>query len=423
MTAKTNIKQILQSNKIAIIGAGASGLLSSIILGRAGFNVTVFEKNTKIGRKILASGNGKCNISNENISPNNFNDTSKEFISYSLNQFNYQKFKIFFQDLGLELKIRENHKVYPLTLQSSSVVDLLIYEAKLNGVKFILDTNIDNIEYENDKFTLNSINFTEQFNQVVVSSGTNAMSKLSSSNSSYDLARIFKHTIVEPFASLVQLKSNNTRLKELSGVKLESRVKLEVNKEFTIGASGDILFTNYGVSGNAILDISRDASYALSLGSSAIIYVDIFPNIDKNILISKLTKRLENSQSKDKYFWLEGFLHKKLIKYIVDECGIKKDKIDAKELTKKDIMSIVYFVKNIKINITDTNGLQSAEVVAGGIDILEIEPKTMQSRLQNGLYFTGEVLDVDGQCGGYNLHWAWASAYTCANAIINKNKG
>ncbi len=418
MMVKKNIRQVLLSTKIAIIGAGASGLLSSIILGRAGFDVCVFEKNTKYGRKILASGNGQCNISNENITLNNFNFTSKEFISYSLNQFNYQKFKLFFNDLGLELITKEKNRVYPTTLQASSVVDLLVYEAKMSGVKLILNSNIDSIEYKEDKFILNSSNMKKLFDKVIVSSGTNAMSKLGSSNSGYNFAIAFQHTIVEPFASLVQLKSDNKQIQELRGVKLDSEVKLEINKEHIMCTSGDILFTDYGISGNSILDISREASYFISLGDNVVVYIDIFPNIDKNILISKLFKRLKKSQHKDKYFWLEGFLHKKLIKYVIDQCGIKKNKINANELNKKDIMSLVYFMKNIKIKITDTKGFQSAEVIAGGVNVSEIEPKTMQSKLKKDLYFTGEVLDVDGQCGGYNLHWAWASGFICANGII-----
>ena len=134
----------------------------------------------------------------------------------------------------------------------------------------------------------------------------------------------------------------------------------------------------------------------------------------------KLTKRLQNSKDKDKYFWLEGFINKKLARYIIDNCAIKKNINKANQLNKKDIISLVYFMKNMKININATNGLETSEVSAGGIDVLEINKKTMESKLQNDLYFIGEVLDVDGQCGGYNLHWAFSSSYVCANNIVKK---
>ena len=414
---RLSIKQTLKSNRIAIIGAGASGLLSSIILGRAGFKVTVFEKNTKIGRKILATGNGRCNISNENISSNNYYVNDTNFINYPLNQFNYKKFKSFFEELGIELTSKENGRVYPITSQASSVVDILVYEAKAVGVEFILNTAIEKIQFKNSNFIIHSNEIEYLANKVIISTGSFAMPKLGSCNSGYGFAQEFGHEIVEPLASLVQLQSDNKSIREMSGTKIDAKVTLEVNKDYVTSSTADVLFTNYGLSGNAILDVSREASYALSIGSLVTVKLDIFPNINKDTLINKLTKRLSNSKDKDKYFWLEGFMNKKLIRYVIDNSGIKHNISKASQLTKKDIMSLVYFMKNIKINITDTKGFETAEVSAGGVDISQIESKSMQSKLQKGLYFVGEVLDVDGQCGGYNLHWAWASSYVCSNAI------
>ena len=417
---RMSTKQTLKSNRIAIVGAGASGLLSSIILGRAGFKVTVFEKNTKIGRKILATGNGRCNISNENITSNNYYVNDTNFINYSLTQFSYKKFKSFFEELGIELTSKENGRVYPITSQASSVVDILVYEAKAVGVEFILNTAIERIQFKNNNFITHSNEIEYLFDKVIISTGSYAMPKLGSCNSGYGLAKEFGHEIIEPFASLVQLQSDNKSIREMSGTKIDAKVTLEVNKEYTTSSTADVLFTNYGLSGNAILDVSRETSYALSIGSLVTVKLDIFPNINKDTLINKLTKRLANSKDKDKYFWLEGFMNKKLIRYVIDNSGIKHNISKASQLTKKDIMSLVYFMKNIKINITDTKGFETAEVSAGGVDISQIESKSMQSKLQKGLYFVGEVLDVDGQCGGYNLHWAWASGYTCANSIRNK---
>ena len=416
-----NIKQYLQLNKshIAIIGAGASGLLTSIILGRAGFKVTIFEKNKKIGRKILVTGNGRCNISNENIDLSNFYSTDINFIDYTLKQFTYSKFKQFFQDLGLELITHKDGKVYPQTLQASSVVDILWFEASQFGINCLLDTNVEKIQFRQNKFIITSNNDTQQqFDKVIVASGSRAMVKLGSSDAGYKFAQGFGHSIIKPFASLVQLESNNNQIQALAGVKIDTKVELIIDKEYIQSAVGDVLFTNYGLSGNAILDISREVSYALNLEKVVTVKIDIFPQFSKDILISKLTKRLKNSNEKDKYFWLEGFVHQKLIRYIVDNCGIKKQIENASELNKKDVMKLVYFMKNINIDIESTKGFDSAEVSAGGINISEIKSKTMESKLQKGLYFVGEVLDVDGACGGYNLHWAWASGYVCANGII-----
>ncbi len=413
---------LLNNSSVAIIGAGASGLLSAIILGRAKFNVTVFERNTKVGRKILTTGNGKCNISNINVSSLNYYCHDNTLINHVLKQFNFKKCQELFEELGLDFYIQEDGKAYPQTLQASSVVDVLYYEAKRVGVTFVLNTTIENINYQDNKFTFSSEDNIQSFDKLIVATGSKAMPKLGSCDIGYNIAKDFGHDIVEPFASLVQLVSDNIHIKELSGVKINAKITLEIDKEHIQTRQGDLLFTNYGLSGNTILDISRDSSYALSIGSLVTVKLDIFPQFNKDVLISKLTKRVKNSYNKDKYFWLEGFLHKKLIRYIIDNCGLRNGIVTANEINKKDIMTIVHFMKNIKINIIDTKGFDTAEVCAGGVNIYEIKTKSLESTIQKELYFVGEVLDIDGQCGGYNLHWAWASAFVCANNIVNHRR-
>ncbi|VAY88047.1 NAD(FAD)-utilizing dehydrogenases [hydrothermal vent metagenome] len=414
-------KQILQSNSIIIIGAGASGLLASIILSRAGFKVKVFDKNKKIGRKILATGNGRCNISNQNILSSHFNFNSHSFIKYALKEFDYLKFEQFFQNIGLEFTVNKNKRVYPITLQASSVVDLLNYEALKLGVEFILNTEVNKVIFDKKKFLVYFDDKKQISDKVIIATGGLAYPRLGSCDAGHKFARIFGHNIIEPFASLVQLCSNNDSIYNLSGVKINAKATLEINGQSYKSITSDILFTNYGLSGDAILDISRDASYFLSVQNDVTVVLDIFPHITKDILISKIIKRVKNSNGKDKYFWLEGFVNKKLIRYIIDNCGINNTIKQALQFNKKDILNLVYFMKNMKVTINSTKGFETAEVSAGGVDLSQIESKTMQSKLQKGLYFTGEVVDVDGDCGGYNLHWAWASGYVCANSIINTN--
>ncbi len=414
-----NIKQLSSSkNNIAIIGAGASGLFVSIVLARAGYSVSVFEKNSKLGRKVLATGNGKCNVSNENITTENYHSANISFIEHTIHTFGFDEFKSFFENLGIELMSKENGRVYPLTQQSSTIVDVLVHEAKYLGVNFFTKTNIEKINTKKNKLLVKYDLIETSFSKVIIATGSAAMKKLGSSDIGYKIASSFGHKIIKPFASLVQLESDNQEIKKLHGTKIEANVKLEVNKEYIMDVTKDLLFTSYGLSGNSIIDISRIAAQSLNNNDRVNVIIDILPNISKENLITKLTKRLEHSKNKDKYFWLEGFVNSKLINYIIDS-SIKKDIKLASHLNTKDIMSLAYFMKNIKINITSTKGFETAEVSAGGIDTTAIDNKTMQSKLQNDLYFIGEVLDVDGQCGGYNLHWAWASAYVCANSIIN----
>ena len=410
------------NKNISILGAGASGLLSSIILAKKGFNVTVFEKNTKAGRKILATGNGKCNISNQNLSLKNFHSSEINFPSFAIENFPYNKFEEFFNNLGLLLVQGSGTKVYPLSLQASSVSDILYSEALRYGVIFKFEEFIENIKYQNNTYLIQSSTKQYKSNILIIASGSAAMKKLGSSSSGYDIAKKFKHNIIKPYPSLVQLISDDKSIFKLSGVKTTSLVKLYVNNKFVEEQSGDILFTNYGLSGNTILDLSKQASFSLQKEKKVLIHIDILPNMDKKYLFKLFNQRKELLKNKEIKFLLESLINKKLIPFILQKAYIDKNIIYIKQLSNNDLNNIIYHIKNIKVNIYDTKGFDSAEVVSGGIDVKDICNKTMRSKIQKNLYFCGEVLDVDGACGGYNLHWAWASAYIMAQSINYNTK-
>ncbi len=411
--------QILHLNKtISIIGAGASGLFAAILLSKAGFNVVVFEKNHKPGRKLLATGNGKCNITNTNLQEKYFFSFNPSFTQYTLNIVNYKTIKKLFNTIGLEITTNDDTtKVYPLSLQASSVTNILYNEAKENNTQFVFDTTITDIHYENNQFYLqdNTTQYTSDI--VIICSGSEAMPKLGSSNSGYEFAKKFGHNIITPFPSLVQLTTSNKTLHNIDGIKIYANITLYINNKQYNNIYGDILFRSYGVSGNAILDISRDVSYNLQKKNKIYIDIDLLPNISKEQLTSMLNKRVKLLTNKQIDFFLESIIPHKLIFFVYNHAKIDKAKSTIKQLTKKDILNIVFTLKHLKIDINGTKGIEYAEVVAGGIDTKQINPKTMQSKLQPNLYFCGEVMDVDGYCGGYNLHWAWSSAYICATNI------
>jgi hypothetical protein len=207
---------------------------------------------------------------------------------------------------------------------------------------------------------------------------------------------------------LVQLQSSNKNLDIITGVKIEG----------TIGKhKGDILFTKYGISGSAVLDVSRELSYNLQYEQSQSLTIDAMPSFSKEKLNDMLLNRIKKHPKRDILLWLDGLMNKKLAKYILLETNILKDKTAVSQLNRKDVQKAVHMIKNMSFNITGTKGFETCEVCAGGVDTTEVDPKTMESKLQKGLYFTGEVLDVDGDCGGYNLHWAWASAYAASTAL------
>lgn len=272
-----NIRPILPLNnskkyRIAIIGAGASGLFASILLAK-NHSVTLYEKNNKVGKKLLATGNGRCNVTNENISLNHFYSHSNIVqIKPLLEKFNYQKCKEFFQNIGVEFVHNEIGRVYPMSQNSSSIVDTLEYEALQNGVKIHLNTKVENIEYDNNSYTINK---DKKFDKLIIATGSNAMPKLGGDMSGYDFAKQFHHNIIDPFASLVQLISDHKNLDIISGVKVDGAVE---------NTQGDILFTKYGLSGSAILDVSREISYKLQHQKSVKVTLDILPSISKTNL-------------------------------------------------------------------------------------------------------------------------------------------
>ncbi len=400
-------------SSIAIIGAGASGLLASIILSKKNFDVTIFEKNSKAGKKLLATGNGKCNITNKNLTLDHFFSTNQNFIKYPIETFGFYEFAKFCEEIGLNLTTNENGKTYPASLQASSVVDVLYNAALFYGVKFHFNSGVEDIAFK-EKAHIISEGKTYKFDKVVLATGSIAMDKLGGCDSGYNFAKRFAHTIITPLPSLVQLTSNDKDIYHLNGVKTEASVTLLLNNKPQNTLLADILFTNYGVSGNVILDLSREANMALSNGMKVDISVDIFPNIDKNKLLSILEKRKKNLTKRDKEFLLLSLINHKLIDFIFKKAKISPNKSMIDDLDKKDLLNIVYSLKSIKISIDGSKGFGSAEVVAGGVCVDEVDNKTMESKKQKGLYFCGEVLDVDGACGGYNLHWAWASGYVMA---------
>ena len=406
-----------KTKNIAIIGAGASGLIAAIVAAREGAAVTVYEKNSKIGRKLLATGNGRCNITNRDLTLTHFHGKNPLFAIPALKQFDYHKCYNFFNELGIELIEKENGRLYPMSLQASSVVDMLIYETKRVGVKFKINTDITDIEKINNGFLLKTANHNDLYLKLLIATGSPAMPSLGSCDSGYDFAKSFGHTIIQPLPSLVQLISSAPYLKKVSGVKFNGHIKVLINKQNQCSTYGDILFTNYGVSGSAILDVSRPISTALANKNSVEVILDLMPLFSKEKLITLLQKRVKFANNKTIALYLEGLINKKLTTVIIEEANLPANINQANQLGRKDLTKIAYTIKNIKLKIIDTKGFKSCEVAAGGIDTTEIDQNTMQSKLQNGLFFSGEVLDIDGDCGGYNLQWAWASGYVAGKSL------
>lgn len=399
---------------IAIVGAGASGLVAAIVAARAGVKVKIFEKNSKIGKKILATGNGRCNLTNQSIKTSNYHGSNPRFVNIAIDRFNIQVCRKFFNEIGIELVEGQNSRLYPRSLQSSSVVELLEYECKREGVEISLNQEVQSIIKEGEKFALHVEEEKHYFKSVLIATGGLAMPTLGASGRGYEFAKYFGHAIEPTFASLVQLETKES-FKSISGVKLQGTVEVRQNRAGIASASGDILFTNYGISGSAILDVSRVVNETLQNNNEVVLFMDLMSEYSKEQLKNILIKRAKNSNSKSVALWLDGFINSKLALFLSRDLKVK----NADDLNTKDIVNLVYKLKNFKVTVIGSRGFKSAEVTAGGVMTDEINPKTFESKLQKGLYFSGEVIDIDADCGGYNLHWAWASGYNAGLSMAH----
>lgn len=401
---------------VAIIGGGASGLVCAIEAARKGHHVTVFEKNTKLGRKVLATGNGKCNISNLHLNPSRYHSESPQFVTSVLKRFDAFTCKNYFRSLGLEMREGEEGRLYPMSHQASSVVDILVHEARELGVNFLCESEVQSVEKKGSQFYLHVKENVHHFDACVIASGSVAWKSLGSSGSGYLFAKALGHRLIEPYPSLVQLLSSESFLKEANGVKMESCVELFIGGQKVQSVQGDVLFTDYGLSGSAILEISRKASSAFTKNEEVFVLLDLLPTLGKDSLSALLQKRLSYAQDKSLVLWLEGLIPKKLALFLIRFCKLEHIK-HASMLGPKEIKKLSFTLKALRLHVNATKGFESAEVCAGGVDVKELDEKTLMSKKVKHLYFCGEVLDVDGDCGGFNLHFAWGSGYVVGQSL------
>jgi len=401
---------------VIIIGAGASGLVAAIVAARRGKKVLILEKNNKVGKKLLATGNGRCNITNQRPTPERFYSHHPKFVAEVLEGFGYPEIKKFFRTVGLELIEGKEGKVFPLSLQAISVVDLLLFECEQLGVKIFSECEVSHVNKIKRGYEIHHALGCEKVNKVVIATGHKSSPQLGGCGLGAKFAQTLGHRIFAPFPSLVQLCSPVKNLKKMAGVKVESRVKIVVNNS-TIMRQGDLLFTSYGVSGLVILDISRWAVNKLIHTPVVELEIDLMPKISCEQLCAVMRKSLKKKSPKPLPLWLEGFINKRLTLPILEPLGLSGKCVGDLARETSLIDAIVDQIKAFVIPINGSRGFNGAEVVAGGVDTREVDARTMESRLHKGLYLTGEVLDVDGDRGGFNLHFAWVSGIRAGRSL------
>jgi predicted Rossmann fold flavoprotein len=390
---------------VIIIGAGASGLVSAIVSARRGKKVLILEKNSKVGKKLLATGNGKCNITNQRPTLDRFYSHNPKFIAQIFEGYNYQSVKQFFKTIGLELVEGKEGKVFPMSLQASSVVELLEAECEQLGVSILCNTEVSHVNNFKDGYKkVIHTQGCEKVKSVIFATGSLSAPQLGGVDGGFDFAKKLGHNIIKPFPTLVQLTSPVHNLKELAGVKVDSRVTLK-HKKGSIQKQGDVLFTSYGISGLAILDISRFVMQELIHTPMVTLEIDLMPKMSSEQLFSLMKKSLVKKSQKSIKIWMQGFINKKLISPILKPLKLESKTVSS--ITSNEIELIIKKIKCFEFKIDGSRGYKGAEVATGGVDTKEINPETMESKKHKGIYFTGEVLDVDGDRGGFNLHFAW----------------
>lgn len=404
------------NHKIIIVGGGASGIIAAITAKNLGLDVAIIESNNRIGKKLLTTGNGRCNISNSNITMDRYHSANPNFFEPVLNSFSLSATISFFQELGLPLISLEEGKMYPMSLQSSSVIDILKASIEEKQIPVYIDTKVMDIKRLSGGFKLYTNTSTEyECEKLILCCGGKSAPNTGSDGSGFSLSKKLGHNIIEPIPALVQLKLSYPKLKALSGVKFDGMAELYINNKPFKKELGEILFTDYGISGPPILQLSREVSYSLLQGKNVTLKIDLIHNLNKD----NLKEFLENHWGVFGYRSVHdsfiGIINKKIIPVLLKESGIENIHKSCWDLTWNEKQNIYSLLKEWEFEVVGTNGFNNSQVTAGGVNTLEINPNTLESIIVPNLYFCGEILDVDADCGGFNLQWAWASGVVAAS--------
>ncbi len=401
---------------IVIIGGGAAGLMAAIEIGRKGKKVLVLERKERILKKVLITGNGRCNITNVGADISNYFSMGKgiEGVKGILENFNPEKTIDFFYKLGIVCNEEGRGKVYPLSGQAASIVDSLRFEAERLGIQFLTDFYVRKIEKDGPEFKIYSEDRrTVTANRILLATGGKSYPELGSNGSGFELAKELGHKVTRLMPSIVQLKTEKSKVKGLQGIKLDTNVTAFGNGEKVCTYDGELLFTDYGVSGNVIFNIS----FVIPLYEKVELEIDFMPKFEYSELFEMLKKRKKILLHLTMENYFNGMINKKLGQFLCKMSGIEKLSKKIEDLSEKEIRKICQLLKKYRIEIVDTNGFKNAQVTAGGVALDEVNLETLESKKVKGLYFAGEILDVYGECGGYNLQWAWASGIRSGQAI------
>jgi hypothetical protein len=401
-------------------------MAAAIAARRAGAEVTILERNPRIGKNLLATGNGRCNFTNLYADVSHYHGARPNFVYSALSRFGVAETIAFFQKLGIDHKVEDCGKVFPMSDQASSVLDVLRYELDDLGVTIRCGALVREIRHRDGAWRLQlGDGSTVNGDRVILAAGGQAMPASGSDGSGFELARQLGHTVIDPFPALVQLKLEGGFFKQVEGLKLTGTAEILREQEkggFSVVTRdrGEILFTSYGVSGPPILQISRKAGEMLQAGERPWVRLRVFDSMTPEDLDRLLGARFQNMPRKTLEISLVGLISKRLIPVLLREAGVADPRCRVANLAAGEREKIAGILTDWKLPVRGTMSWQNAQVTAGGVATAGIDPRTMESRLAPGLYLCGEVLDIDGACGGFNLQWAWSSGYIAGSSAATQ---
>ena len=388
---------------LIIIGAGASGLIAGIEAARRGASVTILEKSEKIGKKILASGNGRCNLTNINQGAEFYRSDDANFAWGIIDKFNHFETMRYFTDMGIYTK-NKNDYIYPYSEQAASVLEVLLMEAEYLKIKIKTREEVISIKKIYSGFKVATKTWKYNADKVIVSTGSPASLKMEIDKDDYKLVIGTGHALIKPLPALVALDGVGDYFHKWAGVRMDGAATLLVDEEPIITTRGELQFTDYGISGIPTFSLSRFAAKAIDEGQQAIVVLDLMPDFTMEFLVGMLAERMNNCPYKSLQEMLVGLLPKKMINIVAGNA--------------KSLEELATWIKTFPILIKSAHSLEQAQVCSGGVSTTDLNPETLESKKVSGLYFTGEVVDVDGDCGGYNLQWAWSSGIVAARSIV-----
>ena len=396
----------------AVIGGGAAGMVAAIRAAERGRKIILFEKSDRPGRKIMASGNGRCNLMN-NGEPRYFGDTG--FALSVLNRVPPPELTRFFRTYGLLTAEEEDLRVYPITYQSASVLSVLKNALSLRGVTVALNSPVETLSRTTDGFEVHAVAGSScRCSRVIVACGGAAQPKLGGSSDGYLLLRAMGHSIVQPFPSLVPLITDSKSISGLSGIRIRCSVSLMQDQNVLHTEKGEVLFTDYGVSGICIMQCARFAVF-----TDCILLLNLAKDVFRNRqdFRNELVRRQQLFSVCSPVWLLNGIFPEKVAYAVLKQAGIPLRGETAGETSREKLEKIMDTAYGYRISVMGNKGFDMAQVTAGGADCSQFDPSTLESRIVPGLFAAGEVLNVDGDCGGFNLMFAFSSGLLAGNAV------